>query len=229
MNTIPPTDSTVYVRWYGKTVQGKAKGQAFPNGTPLMQRMLLVEIPVQSVNVLTAFLPAHIYDSAQQASDNPPQTPSHSPHPSFVHSPGCEPVSSIPASPPSLYCESGSAIPLSTLRQRYRDFLAAHWDHQRNHLKVEYLQESMRLLHELEREELKAKGLTYSQAMSRPGTSRQTTILSEPHAEVEHKPIVTEERYQQLKEKMKVKLTKKQLRSSGRIEFTDSIQTSFFD
>jgi hypothetical protein len=48
-------------------------------------------------------------------------------------------------------------------------------------------------------------------------------------AEVEHRPIVSEERYQELKEKMKVKLTKKQKNSTGRIEYTDSIQTSFFD
>ena len=34
---------------------------------------------------------------------------------------------------------------------------------------------------------------------------------------------------QELKEKMKVKLTKKQKNSTGRVEYTDSIQTSFFD
>ena len=219
MNTIPATDSTVFVRWYGKTVQGKAKGQAFPGGTPLMQRMLLVEIPVQGVNVLTAFLPAHVYDSTQQASDTHPQTPSHPlSHPSFVHSSGCKPESSEPPSPTSFVnspgCEPGSE---AALRQRYRDFFAAHWDHQRNHLKVEYLQESMRLLHELEREELKARGLTAYKIPSFPKPAEKP-----PCRPVCCDAIATNS-------SQKPKPTNKQLRSTGRIQYRDTIQTSIFD
>ena len=48
-------------------------------------------------------------------------------------------------------------------------------------------------------------------------------ILPALPAEVEHRPIVSEERYQELKEKMKVKLTKKQKNSTGRIEYTDIV------
>lgn len=135
----------VYVRWYGKTIPGTVKGQAFPAGTPCMQRMLSVEIPVQGVAVLTAFMPEHIYDTAEKAGGKVFE-------PQQVKNDTYE----VKTDAPKEKLTFEQAFRLGLARKKYKDFLQAHWDHERNHLKTAYLQEAMQLFNDMKREELKS-------------------------------------------------------------------------
>ncbi len=120
--------SAVYVRWYGRVLQGTV----VPNATPsdsLFGSMVAVTIPIQGTTATALFNPAHVYESAELASEKPAAVP---PPPSFVHSPGCEP------GPPS-------QAALEAHRRRYRDFKAAHWDHEHNHLQVGFLEQGYQL------------------------------------------------------------------------------------
>lgn len=127
--------------------------------------------------------------------------------------------------------------------QQVQQFKQEHWDYQHGHLSIDALNDFYRLW----RIAVAARyGVTIEEAPvtvvavdpGSPDGDKSATIIVDTEtgeilpklpAEVEHRPIVSEERYQELKEKMKVKLTKKQKNSTGRIEYTDSIQTSLFD
>lgn len=147
---------TVYVRWYGNILQGTV----VPNTTPadqLLGRMVAVTIPIQGTTATALFMPAHVYETAELASGNSPQISPNSPYPeekprensrntdsepplpSFVCSPSCEPEPSSPAA------SEVSDAALEAHRKRYRDFMAEHWDHEHNHLHVDFLEEGYQL------------------------------------------------------------------------------------
>ena len=123
-----------------------------------------------------------------------------------------------------------------------QQFKHEHWDFQQGHLRIESLEE----FYQLWRAAVAAKlGITIEKTAIvsvNPGTpdgdhSAKMIVDTETgeiveYAAVPQQPqptIVSEERYYELKQKMAVKLSKKQLRSTGRIEYSDAIQTSLFD
>lgn len=136
--TAPSPGSTVYVRWYGKTLQGEVVPDDHRN--PLFRSMLHVRIPVQGTPVIAVFAPAHVYDSPPSPlssvgcahSATPPQ---HRPAPSCKNT-----VATGPDTPPSF-----TAADYDAHMRRYRQFLADHWDHDRNHLRTDALEESYQL------------------------------------------------------------------------------------
>lgn len=119
---------TVYVRWYGNILQGTV----VPNTTPadqLLGRMVAVTIPIQGTTATALFMPAHVYETAELASGNSPQISPNSPYPE-------------PSSPAA---SEVSDAALEAHRKRYRDFMATHWDHEHNHLHVDFLEEGYQL------------------------------------------------------------------------------------
>ena len=95
--------------------------------------------------------------------------------------------------------------------QRKEQFKADHWDYERGHLQLEYIDE----FYQLWRDAIAAKrGIS-----TMPAEATTQRIVSDYHME---------ELKAQLKETFK-KPTAKQKRSTGRIEFQDSVQTSIFD
>lgn len=119
-----------------------------------------------------------------------------------------------PADNSSVCCRSTATSP-SDAWQSLQQFKEEHWDQEHNHLRIDALEDFYRLWRI-------ATAAKYGMTIEPP------TVLSGFPAEAPV-PIVTEERYQELKEKMITKLTRKQLHSTGRIQYTDSIQTSIFD
>ena len=138
--------------------------------------------------------------------------------------------------------------------QAIQQFKHEHWDFQQGHLRIESLEE----FYQLWRAAVAAKlGITIEKTAIvsvDPGSPdgdhsakmivdtetgeivEYAAVPQQPEQEpepqpapIEHIPIVSEERYYELKQKMAVKLSKKQLRSTGRIEYSDAIQTSLFD
>ncbi len=203
--------TTVYVHWYG----GKLLQGTVVNDHDLMG-MVAVSIPVQGVQAIALFTPAHVYNQPPQSEVEPQQQ-----------------AVSVPAS-------STKSNP-SEAWQAVQKFKHEHWDQERNHLRIDALEE----FYQLWRAGVAAKyGVTIEAAATvsaDPGSPEGDQLRNNGHRHrirrdvqyaalpAQPQPIVSEERYQHLKEKMKAKLTKKQLRSTGRIEYTDSIQTSFFD
>lgn len=224
--------STVYVHWYGKLLQGTVI-----NGHDLMG-MVAVRIPLQGGHPVALFTPGHVYESETAANG----IQAGEPHKKMAEdrtATSCK--DSMQASTKDNPSEAWQAI---------QNFKQEHWDDEHNRLRIDSLEE----FYQLWRASVAAKyGTTIESTVivsADPGSpdgdhSAKTivdtetgeiveyaAVLQQPEpqpAPIEHHPIVTEERYQELKQKMAVKLTKKQLRSTGRIQYTDSIQTSIFD
>jgi hypothetical protein len=152
--------STVFVRWCGKPLQGTLRGHAFPDGTPCMRRMLSVEIPVQGVKILAAFTPEHIYDTAEKAGGSVSEAQQPAPEASTEVT-----GTSLPFA---------QAFSLGLARSKYKAFMQSHWDHDRNRLRTDCLQEFMRLFDNRMIEEARAKGFTIKETPPppRPALSR---------------------------------------------------------
>ena len=258
-----PVGSPVFVCWYGKIVQGETidrKGHC--DWPPLAEWIpIRMEIPnsegnpiVPGVRNICMFHMKHVYASAEEA-----QQAENDFRLAVRQMPAPVVTPSSPAPQPA-------AKPTSEAWQAIQKFKEEQWDQERNHLRIDAIEEFYRLW----RASVAAKyGVTIEDAPSTtvvavdPGspdgdhsaeyivdtetgeivscaevskaTGRRDSGNQQPQPPIEtveqivHHPIVSEERYQELKEKMKVKLTKKQKNSTGRIEYTDSIQTSFFD
>ena len=214
--------TTVYVHWYGKLLQGTVV-----NNHDLMG-MVAVRIPLMGGHPVALFTPAHVYASAEEAQQSA----------STLHQ-STTPAASVDGSP--VCCRTTATSP-STAWQAIQHFKQEHWDAAHNHLRVDALEG----YYQLWRAAIAAKnGFTIAPAevptvsvdLGSPDGDKSGIIiidtdtgeiLPELPPEVEHHPIVSEERYQELKQKMPAKLTKKQLRSTGRIHYTDSIQPSIF-
>lgn len=205
-----PADTTVYVRWYGKLLLGTVV-----NDHDLMG-MVAVRIPLQGGHPVALYTPEHVYASAEEA-QRTGDTIQHQ-EPAATVPDGCPSgvpptVSDHPRPLPTVPDSSGA---WQTLQQ----FKQEHWDAERNRLRTDALSDFYRLW----RASVAAKQSIIIEA---------SAVLSEiavgATAPIDTFPIVTEEHHQEPKQKVPVKLTRKQLRSTGRIEYTDSIQTSLFD
>lgn len=110
--------------------------------------------------------------------------------------------------------------------QRVQQFKQDHWDYQHGHLSVDALDEYYQMWRDaiaakrgmmVQKTELKKMEMEY------PATPEEAMMPI--------KRIVSDEKMEELKAKLKdsfKKPTAKELRSTGRIQFKDSIQTSFF-
>jgi hypothetical protein len=219
----------VYVHWYGKLLQGTVI-----NDHDLMG-MVAVRIPIQGVEAIALFTPGHVYASTEEAQQARAAIQQQKPAATIPA------AGNVPDRPRPLPAPSTKATPSETW-QAIQKFKQEHWDADCNHLRIDALEE----FYQLWRAAIAAKyGVTIETSTIisvDPGSpdgdhSFMMTVDTETGKIVQYaaalpktqSPIVTEERYQQLKEKMKVKLTRQQLRSTGRIQYTDSIQTSLFD
>lgn len=111
--------------------------------------------------------------------------------------------------------------------QQVQQFKQDHWDYQHGHLSVDALDDYYQMWRDaiavkrgmmVQKTELKKMEMEY------PATPEEAMMPL--------KRIVSDEKMEELKAKLKdsfKKPTAKELRSTGRIQFKDSIQTSFFD
>lgn len=227
-----PVGSQVFVHWYGKTLQGEVVPD--DHRVPLFASMLHVRIPVQGTPVVAVFTPAHVYatfDSVPVASPSPRAFPAGSP----AGTPDVPLASlTVPTITPSC-----STPALQEAWQRYTDFKNSHWDHERNRLQVSAQDEFMKLF----RNYIAIKIGYHDPEASAP--KEPPFVAVDPgHPDGDHSAtIITDtetcEVLSELPKKATVpaassadpipKPTKKQLRSTGRIQYRDTIQTSIFD
>ena len=214
-----PVGSTVFVRWYGKIVQAEVSDRkpVAGDGFPVADWVpVLMTIPgsdgkpiVPGVRNICLFHMTHVYASAEQAQQSEEAIPHQKPV-----APVPEPSPPVPEPSATVPEASASGLPPpppnpnpSESWQAIQKFKQEHWDQDRNRLRIDALE---------------AFYLRWRAAVAaKRGITTESAALSGSPAESHPVP---KERHQ--KQKM---LTKKQLRSSGRIEFTDSIQTSLFD
>ena len=253
-----PIGTTVYVRWYGKVCQavtidrkGHCDWPPFADWIPV--RMVIPDSDgkpiVEGASNICMYYKLHVYataEEAQQAEDAFRQ--------SVQLPPATTPADSSAGDAPA---RSTTSNP-SERWQALQKFKEEHWDQEHNHLRVDALEEYYQLWRVAIAERYGVTieyGVTVNEQLATliavdPGapegdksaeyfvdTETGEIIecadvpqpLIEDTSQIAHTPIVSEERYQELKQQMKVKLTKKQLRSTGRIEYADSIQTSLVD
>lgn len=111
------------------------------------------------------------------------------------------------------------------------DFKRLHWDQERNHLQVDSLEEFYRLW--CHRAAIRAGMQRAAKEMTYP-VIRQECPSTPAEAMQPQRRIVSDEKMEELKEQLKEavkprKLTAREKRSTGRIEYQNAVQTSIFD
>lgn len=213
-----PVGTTVYVRWYGKLLQGTVV-----NDNDLMG-MVAVRIPLMGTHPVALYTPSHVYTSADEAQQAPPR------YASVSDSPVC--------------CRTTATNP-SKAWQAIQNFKQEHWDTSHNRLRIEALAE----FYQLWRTAVAAKqGITIAPTVPSglpadsptvsvdpgfPDGERSSITITDvatgtivPYAAVSQQPQPLIESLDQV---VPAKLNRQQLRSTSRIQYPDSIQTSIFD
>ena len=224
--------TTVYVHWYGKLLQGTVV-----NDNDLFG-MVAVRIPVQGVQVVALFTPAHIYESETAANG----IHAGEPHKKLVEDRTTTPCKD--SHPCDCPVRPGDCIS-NTDRMHIDWFRSYYWDDARNHLQTDHLEEFYQLWRAAVADRLgtpvESSALSGFPAETHiiavdpgsPDGDRSSITITDtatgtivPYAAVsqQSKPLI-----ETLAQVVPAKLTKSQLRSTGRIQYTDSIQTSLFD
>lgn len=110
---------TVYVLWYGKVLQGNVVREND------MMGMTAVRIPLQGQHPIALFTPGHVYDTADDAENSKSV-------PKIAKS-----VPEIEENVPK-YAESVPKVSETSMSEAFRK---AHWDNERNHLRMDSLDE----------------------------------------------------------------------------------------
>lgn len=201
----------VYVRWYGNVVQGELiDGECMG--------MKQVRIPLDGHHPIALFTPGHVYDSpekiAEKSSINPRKSAEISEKAPIIAKNG-----PVVSPKPEMFSPKDilSADDLEMIEAFKRD----NWDHERNHLRIDKIDE----FYWLWREAMTPSGFVEAEAPKR---------------------IVSDDKMEELKQQLKEKLdklpephpapkpaskkpSKKMLRSTGQQQFNDSTQLSLFD
>lgn len=102
----------MFVRWYGKVLQGIVVREND------MMGMTAVLIPLQGQHVTALFTPGHVYDTADEAGNS----------------------KSVPKSAESVP-KSAESVPKYAETSMCDAFKESHWDNERNHLRTDSLDE----------------------------------------------------------------------------------------
>lgn len=123
--------STVYVRWYGKILEGEvAEGEGFMGMTP-------VRIPLDGHHPVALFMPQHVYESAELAKMQ--NSPVNSPNSPRIPRKTEEKPREISRMSVEEYI---AEVYVTDMVQRFK---ASHWDEAHNHIRVDSLDEFYRL------------------------------------------------------------------------------------
>lgn len=217
----------VYVEWYGQVLQGEVVEN---DCTGRLSDMVAVRIPLMGCHPVALFTQQSVYDSPEQAKGK-----SSAKLPEAVRQSG-DGAKSQTVTPPIAPAGTPAADdrPVSEAWKRLQQFKASHWDHERNHLLVDALEE----FYAIWRASVAAR---YGITVGEPA-SAQSVAVGPGSSEGEHSSAVIvdtqtgeilpgQPRPAPMPRPSKdiPRPTKKQLRSTGRIQYGDSIQTSLFD
>ena len=190
---------SVYVRWYGRVLNGELQDGEYIG-------MKQVKIPLDGRNPIALFTPGHVYQTEAEA---------------FAGHEVFDPAEAKNKKFEVNVDQIMGNSPIISHNDPIKEFKLDNWDHERNHLRTDKLDEFYQL---------------WRKVMVPPG-----------YVEAEApKRIVSDEQMEELKEKLKAALDKqpapqptqkpvsqkpspKMLRSTGQQKFNDSIQLSLFD
>lgn len=175
---IPAPGSTVYVRWYGKTLQGEVVPD--DGRIALFASMVHVRVPIQGTPVIAVFSPSHVYATVDSVPNGSAVgfTPKEA---TIAAVPTDSPAGNIPNSSPAEAAPTWSTPALDAHRARYRQFKADHWDNEHNHLHVDALEEFYQLFRE---------GVALRQQQCQK--SEPSPILERKTLKMERKPLKPE-------------------------------------
>lgn len=197
---------TVFVRWYGKILEGMIVENSEVN--PLLASMIIVRVPVQGVRTSALFTPDHVYPTAELAGMK-------------------EHIKVVPMVEASKVTHEVTHP--SEAWKRLQEFKKANWDEERNHIKLTALND----FYELWRQSV-AEKMGYRDYPKHPYVPE----FNGWHP-VEPKPVapiidnaIKEIKKAQVTIKKNIpaapKLSKKQLKSTGEINYGDVTQLSIF-
>ena len=255
MNTTAiPLGTIVYVNWYGKVVpaevidrKGHCDWPPFADWIPVR-----MEIPgsdgkpiVSGCKNISMFHMHHVYatpDEAQAAWQQYQEEYANRHVPAAVDAPATVP-DGFPSgvTHPDIAPSAGEFVTLTVAKQRYINFKAEHWDQEHNHLQVDALEE----FYALWRTCIALKrGMQVTMPVASAPKESPFVAVDPGSPDGDHSATIivdteTGEILPELPKKATVPAgspaglipnpTKKQLRSTGRIQYRDTIQTSIFD
>lgn len=219
---------TVYVRWYGNVVQGELlDGECMG--------MKQVRIPLDGHHPIALFTPDHVYDSPEQVTEKSSincQDPTGIPRKSQIF---------VPVKPENTYIDKyievwkkesnrmilSSDISLDDNREMVEAFKRDNWDHERNHLRIDKLDE----FYKLWRMVVTPFGFVEAET-AKPDEAPKRIVSDERMEELKQQLIEKLDKHQDPQPAPKPaspKPSKKMLRSTGQQQFNDSTQLSLFD
>lgn len=185
----------VYVRWYKNVVEGELLDEEW-------QGMKQVRIPLDGCHPVALFAPEHVYQTEEEARAGEPHKK--------MEEENCGGPRKSTSIPEPHKPVAATIDDLNIVR-----FKEEHWDHERNHLRIDCLDE----YYNLYRESIRMRCQTVSTdtiKMERPDSDKEASEVLSPKPAPVAKP-------------QPKKPTKKQTQSSGEVQFNDSTQLALFN
>lgn len=170
---------SVYVRWYGSVLQGEVVENQEKG---ILGGMVAVRIQVQGMKATALFTPAHVYQSEKDALEKE-YDPRSSRHKEFVTSASGNSPEKFVSAPKVAENPREISRNEAEISTELRQFIKDHWDNQRNHLRIDALDE----FYFLWKEEFRPFGFVEAKEWSTP----------------KPQPIVSDERMAEMRQQLK--------------------------
>lgn len=200
---------TVYVRWYGKVLEGELLDGE-------VMGMKQVKIPLDGHRPIALFTPGHVYDSPEQVTEKS----------SIKHTNSdelCAKTHENYAEQPKI--DINDIMPADD-RRMIEAFKQENWDHERGHLRIDKLDEFYQLWR------MAMTPFCYVEAVHNSCTPQRPAAISEGYSEITKPYSETSGTYRQTSSpssQASKKPSRKMLRSTGQQQFNDATQLSIFD
>lgn len=200
---------TVYVRWYGKVLEGELL-----DGEHLGMKQ--VRIPLDGHYPIALFSPGHVYNTIEETNANTYPT----------KAPGDCVVDMINMHRELATKESIGELMQKTLNlQKIENFKTENWDTERNHLRIDKLDE----FYQLWRMVMKPDGFVEAET-AKPNEAPKRIVSDERMEELKQQLIEKLDKQPQPAHRLdSQKPSKKMLRSTGQQQFNDSTQLALFE
>lgn len=212
--------ATVYVKWYGKVLEGEMLDGDYLG-------MKQVVIPLDGHHPIAMFTPGHVYDSIEQIAEKS----------SINFQKAAENFKNPQEISSKQQILAKSDVMPADDREMIKTFKRENWDTERNHLRIDKLDE----FYQIWRMVMKPAGFVEAEAPVTLPSHKEAPVSAEAP-----KRIVSDERMEELKQQLKTALapkpapqptpkpetpkpSKKMLRSTGIQQFNDGTQLALFE
>lgn len=190
---------SVYVRWYGRVLKGELQDGEYIG-------LKQVKIPLDGLNPIALFTSGHVYQTEAKA---------------FAGHEEFDPAEAKNKKFEVKVVQISENSPIISPNDPIKMFKLNNWDHERNHLRTDKLDE----FYQLWRKVMVPSGYVEDEAPKRIVSDGQMAELKEKlKAALDKQPAP-----QPTQKPVSPKPSPKMLRSTGQQKFNDSIQLSLFD